>query len=264
MSLKSLFRTAFMGRETLATFPYISLDLSRLGLNTNCVFRSLCSIRSTQCAVLIALAAVAGLSRFEAASQPERSGIDNLVDCTTDFYTRPVVRFLADCLSFALRFSQATPKGQATETQTATVTLQVIPVPEIPTRPAETASQTNLSFYPARTFTFSSRRHEIPYAVGPPATGILLNLLSADGMAMPGDSAESGKFAVFSSSPIFASESGVVRGDAVPAEVGLSRLLSSAPIRVGPNFEPVFALRGESPRDRIPHNRAHRVLPISP
>jgi hypothetical protein len=35
------------------------------------MFPSVCSIRSAQCAALIALAAVVGLSRFEPTSQPE-------------------------------------------------------------------------------------------------------------------------------------------------------------------------------------------------
>jgi len=247
----------------IATFPYISLEASRLGLNTKSVPRSPCSLRSTQCAALIALAAVAGLSRFEPAPQPERAGTDNLIDCTTAFYSRPAIRFLADCVSFALRFGQATPKGQVSETQTATVASQALSVAVITAHFVETASQTSLSLYPARTVTFSSRKHEIPYAVGPPVTGTYFDLLSADGIYLPGDSAGSGKFAAFSSSPIFVSESGAVRGDAVPAEVRPSRLLSSAPDRVGLNPEPDFALRGESPRDCTPRHRAHRALPFS-
>lgn len=244
-------------------FWYISLEASRLGLNTNSVPRSPCSLRSTQCAALIALAAVAGLSRFEAAPQPERSGTDNLVDCTTDFYSRPAIRFLADCVSFALRFGQATPKGQVTPTQTEAVYSQALSVATLPSHFFETASQASLSLYPARTVTFSSRKHEIPYAVGPPVKGILLTLLSADGMALPGDSAGFGKFAAFVSSPIFVSKSGVVRGDAVPAEVRPGRLHSSAPVRVGRIFKPDLALRGKSPRDRTPRDRVNQVLHFS-
>lgn len=150
------------------------------------MFSSPCSLRSPTCATLIALAAAAGISRFEPAPARSVAPLPAIIRVLAaaakapQAHTYPVS--IAAC-------AQAAPIAQMTLAASAAET----PVPlaaESPApgwSPTPSAIESDISFFCWVGAVPTARQHSYPYAVGPPRHGIPTPLRVA-GNALPGDS----------------------------------------------------------------------------
>ncbi len=155
------------------------------------MFASPCSLRSTQCATLIALAAAAGISRFEPApakpSAPQAIGASQTVVVSTPIFRlrfypaamqalAPPVHILRGIYDF----ERGLTTGFASLDFTALAPAEMRP-------PVDPAAEAPVTFVAPTAPALSTRKHSHPYAVGPPTGGIEQPLRAA-GTAVPGDS----------------------------------------------------------------------------
>ena len=142
------------------------------------MFPSVCSIRSAQCAALIALAAVVGLSRFEPTSQPEPD------TAGTSSVTRSVPRHPSFSHAFGLLahaiglYREAFIRPAAISTPPADEsTARALSRPPLGCSTADPIVSTLRADFPVDAFAFSrpadlgsaaGRQHRVPFAVGPP------------------------------------------------------------------------------------------------
>ncbi len=148
------------------------------------MFPSACSIRSAQCAALIALAAAAGISRFEPAESAPSESTNSTPPVTRTTPSRPVHAFRTALLQIFGRVFHCdvlTLQALVGAPSPQELSLSNVASPHL-TPPAARlvgASLTPLTFAPAGTrpafprppafSPLSVRRHVIPFAVGPPA-----------------------------------------------------------------------------------------------
>jgi hypothetical protein len=207
------------------------------------MFPSACSIRSAQCAALIALAAVAGISRFESSTPPETAPTSknpSLTGTSTRgsshalrvFFFRQINRLFTT--TFEPPNARLSPAIQTHRSRTSAVHSQspaaissLIPVPETRVLIA--------CFVFARPVNLTSdavREHRFPFAVGPPPFAATLPH-RADGTPVPMDvSARWSLFAPFVPDPV------------IPV-ARLARPEVSGHLLAAPDFFPSSALRGE-------------------
>ncbi|MBI5772032.1 MAG: hypothetical protein HZA93_29935 [Verrucomicrobia bacterium] len=148
------------------------------------MFTSPCSLRSAQCATLIALAAAAGLARFEPA---EDTPAPPASTPTAAVAIRPTPRFAYPLLvaTSAIEWSPHSFSVAASVSEwTPPCALAPAPAAAAPIPPRALA----IFHFPAPAApALSVRKHSHPYAIGPPAP-IAPNPLRAAGLARPGDS----------------------------------------------------------------------------
>jgi hypothetical protein len=146
-----------------------------------------CSLRSTQCAALIALAAVAGLARIERVDVPTdrvqasaQSVIGNTGEASRFF--QAFAKFVFGAFAPAKSLS---PAADQYVDSADPLTAEPWRVPSHLASLVATESQALLflQFLPP-----NSRSHKLPWAVGPPAGGVTLINLRVDGTAVPCDS----------------------------------------------------------------------------
>jgi len=154
------------------------------------MFPCACSLRSTQCAALIALASVAGLARFERTKASARGAKETAAthSVTSDqaslaAWARSIATFFAgDSYSFSdsrlipaatTSESEAPPSGRGSFARTQSLQSAFTPRPEL-------------------VFAPPCRNHLIPFAVGPPVPGRHGKTHFAAGTKLPGDSAAGG------------------------------------------------------------------------
>ena len=143
------------------------------------MFSSVCSIRSAQCAALIALAAVVGLSRFEPTSQPEpdTAGASSV--------TRSVPRHSSFSHAFGLLahaiglYREAFIRPAFISTPPADEsTARALARPPLGCSSADPIVSVRRADFPVDAFAFSHppdresaavRPHRLPFAVGPPS-----------------------------------------------------------------------------------------------
>jgi hypothetical protein len=154
------------------------------------MFTSPCSLRSPACAALIALATVAGISRFEPApvkpAAPEAA--ENETTATkTQTQSRAQI-YLAAFTALSPQPCAALPRLDldSADGDSAAALLALAPDESWPPAPpAEATSQFPFTWTAAMP---TVREHSYPYAVGPPRRGIHEAKLRAAGLARPGDS----------------------------------------------------------------------------
>ncbi|MBI4625824.1 MAG: hypothetical protein HY736_21710 [Verrucomicrobia bacterium] len=200
------------------------------------MFSSPCSLRSTQCAALIALAAAAGISRFEPA--PANPAMPRSAASAPDSAAVPSasgVQFYAAAMAaFAPQFRGARVTGNSARDRMAGDShLEWSAFAPAEARPPAAPAATAPLVFPAPAApALSVRQHSYPYAAGPPPGGIHSKLRAA-GTEVPGDSS--------------------ARRSQVSRIAPVSFLLRARPQRAtdrGPgsarsNFPPSSALRGE-------------------
>lgn len=150
------------------------------------MFASPCSLRSAQCATLIALAAAAGISRFEPAPARPAVGVAAIVSIlaamakTPQAHTYPIS--IAVC-------AHAAPRARMTLAASAAETLAPLAAeaPAAGWSPAPSAIESAISFFDWAGAAPTVREYSYPYAVGPPRRGYATPLRVA-GNALPGDS----------------------------------------------------------------------------
>ena len=163
----------------------------RSSLHHSAMFFSPCSLRSTQCATLIALAAAAGISRTGPA--PEKPTAPHPVVGAQTFAAIAAISraqfylaamqtlapsFRVSCATFDFERDDAT--GYSTLDLPTLASAETSP----PVAPPE---ESPLIFRSPAAPALSARQHSYPYAVGPPRRGIAQSLRVAD-TAVPGDS----------------------------------------------------------------------------
>ena len=143
------------------------------------MFPSVCSIRSAQCAALIALAAVVGLSRFEPTSQPEPD------TAGTSSVTRSVPRHSSFSRAFGLlahaiglyrevfvrpAFISSPPADESTARALARPPLGCSSAePIVSVRRADFLLDAFAFSHPQDRESTAVRQHRFPFAVGPPS-----------------------------------------------------------------------------------------------
>jgi len=161
------------------------------------MFPSACAIRSAQCAALIALATVAGISRFAARSQPEaaspNSGPTTAQTTAPSSFSSPRFSLFAQLVRlYRERFDLSSPRLGSVADDLAAPRTSLAPLAVCAT-PSDTP--THLAEFPAAAFAFSCpihvvsdamRCHRFPFAVGPPAP-TAHSPQRADGTSVPGD-----------------------------------------------------------------------------
>lgn len=155
------------------------------------MFSSPCSLRSTQCAALIALAAAAGISRFEPA-HAKPNAPNPIVGTRTFAVVTSVSRaqfYFAAIQALAPRFRVSHPtfdfeRADATGRSHLEM-FALAPVASWP--PAAASPAPPLNFGAPTVSALSARNHSFPYAVGPPPRGIHCKLRAA-GIEVPGGS----------------------------------------------------------------------------
>jgi hypothetical protein len=232
------------------------------------MFVSPCTLRSTQCAALIALAAAAGIARVETTNGSRSRSISDSDQSTAgathsalsfrgSFFQLPafaaapwIERFAAMAVSFF-----APPTG---ETQTRLVAGQIVSASDSHPIEAEAAISHASIREPATADNAAAlinvllpalctHTHLLPFAVGPPAPDALTHP-TAVGTSVSGDSAAQGTFA-----PCVAFSASVYR------DARLARPFDPRPIFAGSIFRSRFALRGESQLARNDHALRSRV-----
>lgn len=152
------------------------------------MFPSACSLRSTQCAALIALATAAGISRFEPVTPTATNATDPISSTKAELRTT----VSASYFQFALKLLAPWLQSSSGE-----IRAEADAPPPLGTFTAVRAKDFRSSgpagrFLPRRleraVSAPSSRQHSFPYAAGPPAHGIASNP-RADGTCVPCDSA---------------------------------------------------------------------------
>lgn len=203
------------------------------------------SLRSTQCAALIALAAAAGISRFEPADdggreklrEPNREASETrATGCAKPSFfhlsidrpspwTEPLIEMVAWCLSAAddnSVTSEEPTNGSLGWFEAPTVALEIL----APLTGPATEHSTAADRAP------SARQHRFPYAVGPPAAWSQTPL-RAEGTFVPGDSAARRSFRIATSFTV--------------SSAHVARCWVTGPEIAGPIFFPLpsMALRGQ-------------------
>ncbi len=219
------------------------------------MFVSPCTLRSTQCAALIALAAVAGIARVEkpqgtspaedqaspskqsrAESSPHDRRVGYHAPQAMSPWLHPVATvalwFLSGEDLRAASDLRTAPKSHAmSDLDLAFPSPTVLPAHSVRRAPAWPLSPPHAAF--------SARDHLIPFAVGPPSRGPHSSL-RAVGTAVPGDdtvrSSSVSSFSFFAFRPV--------------ARLACPEF--SGPILVGLSFAPSSALRGEPVRLSAP------------
>jgi hypothetical protein len=152
------------------------------------MFSSPCSLRSAQCATLIALAAAAGISRFEPAPAKPAVGVMAIVSMLAAVAKTPQTPAypvsIAAC-AHAAPIAQMTLAASAAET-VAPFALAA-EAPAAGWTPTPPAIESEISFFDWVGAVPTARQHSYPYAVGPPRRGTDTPLRAA-GHALPGDS----------------------------------------------------------------------------
>jgi len=150
------------------------------------MFSSPCSLRSSTCATLIALATAAGISRFEPPPAHTAASLPAIIRVLAAVAKPPQVPSYP--LSIAA-CAQAGPTAPRTLSAWAGETL----APPAATAsaagwsPTPCAIETEISFFDWAGAVPTAREHSYPYAVGPPRRGTDTPLRAA-GHAWPGDS----------------------------------------------------------------------------
>lgn len=162
------------------------------------MFVSPCSLRSTQCAALIALATVAGIARVETSPQPNGAANGAESNTLTASATRPAspcftlaptspAPWLHPFATLALWFLSADDRtgphlavATASSPDQAPVTATLLTPPN---PPAET-TEPSVFHRSAPRVASGSRSHLIPFAVGPPPSPLTPNL-RANGTPVP-------------------------------------------------------------------------------
>lgn len=161
------------------------------------MFPSACSIRSAQCAALIALATVAGISRFEASSQPAAASPNSgsstaQTTAPSSFSSHRFSVFSHLVRLYRERFNLSSPCLISADDDLAVHGTSLAP---LAFAAAPAAGRPHLAEFPAAAFGFTRpinaasdavRCHRFPFAVGPPAPTAQLSQ-RADGTAVPKD-----------------------------------------------------------------------------
>lgn len=160
-----------------------------------------CSLRSTQCAALIALATAAGIARIESiggaaphrAPATERRGADVHVTGTVKpvFFQLSTDRpapWVASVATLATWCLSLSGNHLVPHEQTASGSACWFEAPDAPTGIAVSVSVSTVSYGFRVVSVLSVRQHHFPYAVGPPRCAGQPPL-RADGTKVPGDSA---------------------------------------------------------------------------
>lgn len=204
------------------------------------MFSCACSLRSTQCAALIALAAAVGIARIEPARATERNSTD-IPECSGSIASVSNASFRESAIqslepwfrlirALTLRSAMGPAADHGGENATSSALPVGIPSPHFPTAPAHGQS---FFVFPTRpALGPSAREHGFPFAVGPPPPQASQNH-RADGTWVPDDVAARRKFV----SPVVPSSFCFVARLACREFAG-HRL-------AGPFFHPSSALRGE-------------------
>ncbi len=150
------------------------------------MFASPCSLRSTQCAALIALATAAGIMRVEVAEA--RSSDSRTTKPETNLATRIELPRSAQTARFEVAFDAVAPWLALFQVaaQLSAESPAAIAAPLSSTAPAAP-----LPFPPRLCCGPTARQHSYPFAVGPPARDHAFQPLAA-GTYVPGDSAARG------------------------------------------------------------------------
>ncbi len=198
------------------------------------MFVSPCSLRSTQCAALIALAAAAGIMRVEVAEA--RSSDSRTTQPDTNRAARAEFPRSAPTARFQLAFDAVAP--WLALFQAAAQLPAEAPAAVAAPRPS-TAPAAPLPFPPRLCCGPTARQHSYPFAVGPPAPSVTPSPRAA-GMFVPGNSAAPGS--------VFTTVSRVAHPDEVSSPARLARLISPSHALAGSATKHPFALCGELPR----------------
>jgi hypothetical protein len=150
------------------------------------MFSSPCSLRSAQCATLIALAAAAGISRFEPAPAKPTASLRAIVSVLAAVAKSPQAPSYPVSLAAC---AHTAPIAQTTLAASAVATLPPLAAasPATGWSPAPSAIEIDITFFNWVGAVPTARQHSYPYAVGPPRRGSHLPLRVA-GNALPGDS----------------------------------------------------------------------------
>lgn len=202
------------------------------------MFSSPCSLRSTQCAALIALAAAAGISRFESA--PAKTTAPRPVAGAQNFaavisISRAQIYFAAmQTLVTQVHVARVTVGFEPDHaTGTALLDLAALAADEL-LPPAAPAAASPLSFSAPAAPALSARKHSFPYAVGPPRRRISTPLRAA-GTEVPGDS-----------SARRSQVSRIATVSILILRARVTRATDQGPESAGSLLSPSSALRGES------------------
>jgi len=196
------------------------------------MFSSPCSLRSAQCATLIALAAAAGISRFEPVPAKPAVGVAAIVRLLAAVAKNPQTHHYPISVAAC---AHAMPKAQMTLAVSTAASLAPLGTGSSAAGwlPAPSVIETEISFFDWVGAVPAVRQHSFPYAVGPPRRGND-NPLRVAGTALPGDS---------STRRSQVSRIALVSVSAPSAP--LMRLTDSGPKLAESFFLPSSALRGE-------------------
>ena len=216
------------------------------------MFISPCSLRSTQCAALIALAAVAGIARVETtrqapAASPAPAPVRQIHPSLTSLnqgasYAVPTstAPWLQPAATLALWFLSGSDLHAGTDDRVSVPAFRTALHVALPSTgadclpdPASCAPSLGRRTTPRPAF--CTRTHLIPFAVGPPACGLSLPPRPV-GIAVLADHTVRDLSVAPSAFSFFRFDARL----ACPEFSGL--------IRVGPSFSPCFALRGKPAR----------------
>ena len=161
-----------------------------------------CSLRSTQCAALIALAAAAGIARIEsAATHPATRPVSDVrtpvsMSCCDDNYFRAAIHMLAPWLrlfeSVAIMGTSADDSSSADASRSGPNGGHVLAAHEPAHGHAALRTGAHFSYHDFALPTLSARQHQIPFAIGPPWRGAR-STRRVDGTPVPCDSAARGR-----------------------------------------------------------------------
>lgn len=191
------------------------------------MFPSPCSIRSTQCAALIALAAAAGIARIESsatqtASHPAsdvRASV-SVARCDDNYFRAAIHVFGAWLRLFESVAVTATSVDEGSSVQPSRSghhSGHVLGVCERAYGHIVLRAAAHSSYPDFALPTLSARKHQIPFAVGPPPR-VAHSIPRVDGTPVPGDSTPRGRL-VSRVVPIF--DSSFVARIARPVSSGL-------------------------------------------
>lgn len=195
------------------------------------MFHSPCSLRSSTCATLIALAAAAGISRIEPAAAkplaPLQAVIRVLATASRQTFAHTYPISLAACAQ-PVQCRQSVFSLEAADPVPAAALAGVVDCPASPT-----LVEAEISFFGHVDAAPTAQKHSYPYAVGPPECGTE-NPIRAAGNALPGDS-PARRSPCSRIAPVFVSK--------FPAL--LARQFDSGRLSAESNFLPDSALRSE-------------------
>lgn len=217
------------------------------------MFSSPCSLRFTQCAALIALAAAAGISRFEAVpARPQAlrpvAAVQTCATATT-ISRAPFYLAAMEALVPRMRASRSTCGFECDRGTGCLFSDLPALAPHDSWPSGASLADSSLIFYAPALRGLSPSKHSYPYAAGPPRRRINQPLRAA-GTTVPGDSrARRSLFSRIVRGFAFLVGAHVIR----PADAGLKL--------AGSNFQPSSALRGEP--DFRARRTAHACVPAA-